>query len=220
MAAAAVIEGLTIGKAVAILTGVALIILGLALLAQLMNVKPLALKGGGATSNALRATGWSTGAYPSADDASAAGATQPVTLVLNPEGVDEGMFLDLDTGRLYSPPADVVTPDAMVVWMREHGADVLYAQDVSGAALLAVDMLSERLAGTDEAAEAAAFFHRTAGAAVSATVQKLEAQGDVPVSYAYRTREGGTGVLEIDGFQKDAARGMRITLRPAPRNRS
>ena len=203
--AGALAEGLTIGKAVAVLTGVALIVLGLALLVQMSSPRP----------RAPRDIAYQRGATYTSPGTSAAAPTQPAVVVLNPDGAGTNMFLDLDTGRRYSLPPQVAMPDDVVAWMREHGADVLYAADLSGEGLLAVDMMTERLGGADSDAQAAAFFRRTARAPAFRGAEKLDARGNASVAYAYRTREGGAGVLEVSRPKGKDARGMVVSNRPA-----
>ncbi len=102
---------------------------------------------------------------------------------------------DLDAGKVIMPPGE--KPEDIIGWMRENGIDVVGETSVSVRGLGCLDMkVSERLPGeTWEAADAE----------IPALLSGIERQQmapmkggeDLPATYAFETREGAQGILQI-----------------------
>jgi hypothetical protein len=108
-------------------------------------------------------------------------------------------LIDLDTGKLGSlaDGVEVEGNTAVIGWMRENRFDALAESRPKSAGLWGVDMAvipvaSERWEGIppSELAEELS----TAKAVLSA---KMDAEGELPETYLFRTGEGGMGVLQI-----------------------
>ena len=104
-----------------------------------------------------------------------------------------------------------------MAWMRRTGADVLYSGPISGTDLLAVDLQVEALPAADAQARATAFFRRASATPARPAVTRLGLQQGSPVAYAYCTREGGVGTLEVGRVAAGAGRGLELIYRPQGR---
>lgn len=133
--------------------------------------------------------------------------------VLNDDGIKRDFFIDLDTGRLFSPPPGLSLADtnAFAAWLRDNGIDAMGKTSVSVRGLVGMEMIARPLDGAQweslEAHDALAnevLKHGSPGAPVF-----LTAKGQLPETFLFKTREGGVGVLQITGFT-DNPRGAKI----------
>jgi len=154
----------------------------------------------------------------SAPESAQEGKTQPVfgpviEQVVYDDGARRDFFVDLDTGKLFSPPAGLNLTDtnAVQTWLRENGIDAMGETGVSIHGLVGIEMvvrplvsklwgkISPQVVAKDEAIAAG-----TPGSPVF-----LRAKGKLPETFLFKTREGGMGVLQITGFT-DNPRGVNI----------
>lgn len=202
--------GLSAGKAAGLVVAAAAAIAALALLVHLASPTAASARRVARQPAAPAEVPQPPPESPKPPPASQIAAAGPVTL--NPQGKGTRMFLDLDTGRLYDLPEGMATPEAMVAWMRRTGADVLYAASVSGPELLAVDLRSQAVGGRGRDAQATTFYRQAAAAPPQRTLSRLGLNAGSPVTYAYRTREGGEGMLEVRRVSE--ASGMELLYQP------
>ena len=139
-----------------------------------------------------------------------------VELTVNDYNVRKDMFVDLDSGRLFTPPADLgnIQTEAGARWIRENGIDARGNTSPSLHGLEGFDMAilpfaSERWDGvTAQNIPAEELLSK----AQPSTIDRMTGKGDLPVTYLFRTREGGMGILQIVGFAEDP-KGVKIRYR-------
>ncbi len=132
----------------------------------------------------------------------------PVTdLTVNDDGAGEDFFMDLDRGRLFSPPPglDLHQTDAMRRWVRENGIDAMGETSTSVHGLVGIEMVAFPFASPrwDSVTAEQLIGDQTLGAAQPNSLVPISAKGDLPATYIFKTREGGTGILQIVGFSSD-----------------
>jgi serine/threonine protein kinase len=133
--------------------------------------------------------------------------------VVKDDGAGSNFFIDLDTGKLLSPPADLKLPgadprnqEAFLAWVRESGIDAMGETSLSVKGLVGMELIARPVPGplweklTPQALPADAAFssQRTA-----ATATHLSAKGELPETFLFKTREGGVGLLQITGFTEN-----------------
>ncbi len=137
--------------------------------------------------------------------------------VVNDDGAKRDFFIDLDTGKLFSPPQGLNLSDtnAFMAWLRGNGVDAMGETSVSIHGLVGMEMIARPLAGplwemTPQSAQSdEVLVHGTPGSPVF-----LSAKGELPETFLFKTREGGLGLLQITGFT-DNPRGVKIRYKLA-----
>ncbi len=149
----------------------------------------------------------------------APGAPAPGEVIATRLGAGEGagMFLNLDTGEVLPMAPDVADVQGMVGWMRAHGADVLYEPSMEGRSLIGVDMIVAPVAASawDNPDPAAAVAEALPAAAPKAFPVFFRAEGELPATFAFRTREGAAGLLQVVRFHEGAPRTAAIRYKLA-----
>lgn len=147
--------------------------------------------------------------YPGALSSSGHGVV--VERVLNDDGAGRDMFVDFDSGRLLSLPLDVAEIGPMVQWMRRTGADAFYEKSISIRALVGADMAAARVQNECWNSATPDFLVERIGTwSRPAFTTEMRAGGRLPVTYAFRTREGGLGILQIVEFVAQPSRALKI----------
>jgi tRNA A-37 threonylcarbamoyl transferase component Bud32 len=129
--------------------------------------------------------------------------------------------LDLDTGTLYrggpGPGAKPENPTTveqaqkeMEDWLKSTGVDVVGMISSSTRGLGGFDMVafSQPKERWDAASEDLVRLLELFGKPGS--VVEMSGKGELPATFAFKTREGGMGVLQIVGFKDDIPRGVKI----------
>ena len=132
--------------------------------------------------------------------------------VVNDDGVDHSMFIDLDEGRLLTPPEGLSREEGPVLdWCRSAGVDAMCETSASVRGLVCFDMvvhpINTAIWQSDDPRSVTGRELLASGTPGNPVF--MSAKGDLPATFAFRTREGGMGVLQIVAFSADP-RGVRL----------
>ncbi|MCK4282999.1 MAG: hypothetical protein KAX44_01685, partial [Candidatus Brocadiae bacterium] len=135
--------------------------------------------------------------------------------VVNDDNADKDMFIDLDYGRLSSPPEDLrgKGAEAQLAWCRKKWVDAVADCAASVRGLAGFDMLvvpipnatwrawPDEVPGLRELLE----LRREESAPLPARRRPvlMSAKGELPATFVFGTREGGMGILQIVGFTEE-----------------
>jgi hypothetical protein len=131
-----------------------------------------------------------------------------------------GFMLDFDSGRIATNwPEAVTKPDSIVEevllgfdWMRREGMDFAWLENDG---TYSVGMKLKELAPADFAdLTATQLAAMLAVAGTNPTQTKLALNSNEPSIYGFQTREGGLGILQINGFTENP-RGVKIRYKLA-----
>jgi len=164
------------------------------------------------------ADAWGAGLTPVTDTSTTAAAplssfSPVIERVVNDDGAKRDFFIDLDKGKLFSPPAGLNLSDtnAFATWLRSNGVDAMGETSVSVRGLVGIDMIVRPLAGPqwESLKPQAALENEVLKQGTPGSPVFLSAKGELPQTFLFRTREGGTGLLQITGFTNNP-RGVKI----------
>lgn len=136
----------------------------------------------------------------------------PVEEFIRDDGEREDMFMDLDSGRLWTPPAALrgAPQRELLSWMRETGVDVVCEVVPSVRGLIGFEMVAIPVGASVWTATRGEVVRERLSWAQPGTPVTLSGKGDLPATFIIRTREGGAGVLQITRLFDDPPRGARI----------
>ncbi|MBN2437533.1 MAG: biopolymer transporter ExbD, partial [Deltaproteobacteria bacterium] len=122
-------------------------------------------------------------------------------------------FVDFDTGKLLTPPMSLKGVNGGIeTWVREQGIDAGSDFDKTPG-LLGIDMIAIPLDFEMDEAVGHSLLAKSAMAMLThgkpGYPVKISGQGERSNSYAFQTREGGKGILQITGFSENP-RGVKI----------
>lgn len=133
--------------------------------------------------------------------------------VVNDDGVKRDFFVDLDTGKLFSPPQGLNFSDtnAFAAWLRTNGIDAMGETSVSVRGLVGMDMIVRPLAGPlwESLKPQDALANEVLQQGAPGSPVFLSAKGELPETFLFKTRECGVGLLQITGFTENP-RGVKI----------
>ncbi len=141
----------------------------------------------------------------------------PVTeLTVGDDNAKRDMFVDLDTGRLFSPPEDLdnTDTDAVMGWVRQNHIDALGETSTGVQGLIGFDMVVRPVAPElwESATVGTVLNRKLLPDGPPGNPAPMPGKGELPVTYLLKTRERGRGILQIVGFPDDP-RGVRIRYR-------
>ncbi|MFC1739059.1 HEAT repeat domain-containing protein [Planctomycetota bacterium] len=125
-------------------------------------------------------------------------------------GIDNA--IDFDTGKLFSfdPQVPSRTPKAFRSFFQQNGADVHGSTERHIQGLACEDMIFSPVDNSYwDTAEAQLMGKRSWEEFEAGYPAYMTAQGQLPVTYFFKTREGGIGILQITGFS-DEPKGVKI----------
>jgi len=138
--------------------------------------------------------------------------------VLNYDELGTSILIDLDTGRLVTPP-EFASEQVRMKWVEQNGGDVFAVIVERGVRELAcLDMV---VVATDPLNWASASPHNVRmalnGLRPGSFPQTwMDARGGFPATFFFKTREGGRGILQMVGFTHDP-RGVNIRYKMVER---
>ena len=146
--------------------------------------------------------------------------------VVNDDGVRTNCVIDLDTGKLLTPP-DVSGKDAVLRWARETGIDAVGEAGSSKLRLDGIDMVGIPVAAREWRDIKPWELRRRLSGRTPTELTPMAAGESLPATFLIETREGRAGILQILG-RSEKPRGVRIrykllsprpTTEPAPDSR-
>ena len=163
----------------------------------------------GATFRIKRLGEWSDAEAPSeADEDSGFYPAREQFLV--DEDVKNGTFLvDFDTGKLFSPPAEDVAEGEMSLlrWVEEKGIDAIAQHDPQTKGLVGLDLAAISVENSEWDMNGlgieAKGLRAMLGNSKPGNPVEISGLGELPRTYAIRTREGGIGLLQIQGIEDE-----------------
>lgn len=127
-----------------------------------------------------------------------------VERTVNDDGADTDFVIDLDTGKLLTPPSkDAFADDkALMSWVKQNGVDAMgetkpSIRGLAGFEMIAIPIGNQRWGDLklDE-------FLRLLGPGEPGTPAIMSGKGELPATFLIKTREGGMGMLQIVGFAR------------------
>jgi hypothetical protein len=128
--------------------------------------------------------------------------------VLNYSG--ENCLIDFDKDRLLGTPKSITDTKAAFAWIAANGVDAGCGDESTG--LIGMELIVQPMPNT--------FWETASGEGVAnSPVFKygkpgdpiyMSARGELPATYAFKTREGGTGIVQIIEFVGPRPSGVRI----------
>ena len=124
---------------------------------------------------------------------------QPVTCIVNSVIEQKDCFIDFDNNKLLSPPVDYYSldPEQQEAWRRENSIDAGGSASEGGEGLWGEQMVVIPVANEGFDRMRPSSFRELLQQATPATPAVMTAIGELPKTYVFKTREGGTGLLQI-----------------------
>ena len=123
--------------------------------------------------------------------------------LVNDDGEGKDCLIDLDTGRLYSPPRHVKGRDKLGAWFREKGIDAGAETNPAGAGLWGLEMVVIPVASKLWDEDPLLGIRDDLERGKPGTPAVMSALGNLPRTYVFKTREGGIGVLQVLEVRND-----------------
>jgi len=142
-------------------------------------------------------------------------------VLVKDDSVGKEAFIDFDTGKLFTPPLDVqeLGLSGLMSWVEEVGVDAMGETGVAIRGLVCFDMVAVPLTTSQWEAINSDYFkdEELWSIAKGGTPVFMIAKGEVPATYAFKTCDGGRGVLQILGFTEEPpALQIRFRMVPLP----
>jgi uncharacterized protein (TIGR03067 family) len=138
--------------------------------------------------------------------------------VVRDDGEAQDFFINLDTGELHSPPADLDPQDMAAVqqWIARRGIDAMGETGTSVRGLVGFEMMVRPFPKQrwENAAPAEVYQDVSLQGGSAGSHTFLSAKGDLPETFIFRTREGARGILQITEFTEEP-RGVKIRYKLA-----
>ena len=143
--------------------------------------------------------------------------TRPlIERVVNNEGTGKDFFIDFETGKIFSPPEQWQGgSNPFEAWLKENGIDAMGAaggrENIKGLACFDMIVIPVDNPSWSEPNKAA-YFMQFLDKGKAGSPVFMTGKGELPVTYMFKTREGGIGILQITGFSEEP-KGTKIKYR-------
>jgi len=139
--------------------------------------------------------------------------------VVSGEGDANQRFIDFDTGKLFAAteffgPKDEPSPEETQKWWRKTGTDAVGDTSAAVRGLVGFEMVAAPVPSEEWDRMIPTRLEYYFTLAKPGTPVAMTAGGDLPTTFAIKTREGGSGLLQITGFT-DNPRGVKIRYKLA-----
>jgi len=133
--------------------------------------------------------------------------------IVNNEGSGKDYFIDFDTGNLFTTPAQMPSgPNPFDTWLKQTSVDAMGSaggrENIKGLACYDMIVIPVDNQSWDEPSKAA-YFVQFLNQGKPGWPVFMTGKGQLPQTYMFKTREGGTGILQITGFS-DSPKGTKI----------
>jgi len=142
--------------------------------------------------------------------------SEVIERTVNDDGVGHDMLIDLDTGRLFTPPSkDLFEDEAKALgWINQNEIDAMGETKPSVRGLVGMEMIAIPIANERWGSMTPAELDDTLKLTRPGTPAVMSAKGELPATFLFKTREGGMGILQIvEGHWGSAPRHMKIRYR-------
>ncbi|MHC4111671.1 MAG: tetratricopeptide repeat protein [Planctomycetota bacterium] len=127
-----------------------------------------------------------------------AGSFGPVMeRVINDDGEEKNWLIDFDTGRLFTHSVEIPSEEQFLRWCAENRIDAMGETRTSGPGLYGFDMTVIPIAAETWETISPKGLADDLAVAKGGTPAVMSAAGKLPVTYIFKTREGGMGIVQI-----------------------
>lgn len=131
--------------------------------------------------------------------------------VLNDDDEKTDIFIDFDTGKLTSRPEFQPKGwDEVLAWIRGEGIDAMCALNPEVWTVSGLDMAVAPVPARRWDVMSAGDVRQAFTWVEPGSVAFMDAKGDLPLTYVFKTREGGMGILQILEVRQTAPRGVKV----------
>jgi hypothetical protein len=131
--------------------------------------------------------------------------------VINDNGEEKNWLIDFETGRLFSPSTETRSDEVFSRWITENRIDAMGETRTSSPGLYGFEMEAIPIAAETWETISPKGLADALSIAKSGIRTVMSAKGKLPLTYTFKTREGGMGVVQILQMQyKKKPRFFRI----------
>ncbi|MGA2240571.1 MAG: DUF4019 domain-containing protein [Verrucomicrobiota bacterium] len=183
--------------------------------AWIVTVAALVISGGLLTAALIQKTKNSTRPAPAWSAAAQNLSFGPVIeRVVSGEGDANRRFIDFDTGKLFAAAEffgakDESSPEETQQWWRKAGIDAMGDMSAAVHGLVGFEMVAAPVPAEEWERATPARLDYYFTLAKPGTPATMSGRGELPVTFAFKTRQGGRGLLQITGFT-DNPHGVKI----------
>ena len=174
----------------------------------------------GATIRIKRLGAWSDAEVPAKPVKDSGFYPTRQQLLVDEDSKDGSFLVDFDTGKLFSPPAENVAKGEIPLlrWAEENGIDAVAQLDPKIKGLVGMNIAAISVNNSDWNMSGqgiqAKGLRAMLGNSTPGNPVELTGLGELPRTYAIRTREGGNGLLQILGIEDEKLKIQYKMLKP------
>ncbi|MHC4693870.1 MAG: tetratricopeptide repeat protein [Planctomycetota bacterium] len=117
--------------------------------------------------------------------------------VINDDGEEKNWLIDFDTGKLFSHSIEIPSEEKFLRWCAENRIDAMGETRTSGPGLYGFDMAVIPIETETWETISPKELADDLSVAKGGTPALMSAAGNLPVTYIFKTREGGMGIVQI-----------------------